>query len=93
MAENERQQLRKYVSAVEEWNAERQITSLEVTFFYLAELDPGRNEDLWEDLRIALRDNEALRDTGVRFYLSSEEMAEQGYWWFDPESWAARVSA
>lgn len=89
MAEDERAKLRKYIRVVRRHDATRDISSVEVTFYNLTMLDRMKNPDLWDDLRNALRENEALHSTEALAYLSDAKEAQNGYWWFDPSTWTA----
>ncbi len=89
MAENERQKLRRYIRIIQAWSEDRVIEKVEGTFYNLATLDQNRNEDLWEELGEALQENEALHREEALWYLRDDAFAARGYWWFDPENWAA----
>ncbi len=93
MADNERDTLKRYISIIRDFTEDRTISGVEVTFYDLATLDQQRNEDLWDALRQALRENADLQSELALLYLTDEEYAAKGCWWFDPETWAVKAAS
>lgn len=71
------------------WKPGRSRNTLENDFYQLMLNGPTLedHEELWNDFRKALAQNEHLRDKELREFLTRKDFAREGYWWFDPTEW------
>lgn len=71
------------------WKPGRSKYGLENDLFQLMKNGPSLDEhqNLWQELRNALSQNEYLKDEDIREFLTHKDYASQGYWWFDPAEW------
>jgi hypothetical protein len=84
----DRREIARAIEIVEDWRRRRPVSELESTFIRLMDLDQSTNADRWQNLRRALTKNEALGDPEVLKFLEREDLAAEGYWWYDPNQWA-----
>lgn len=71
------------------WKPGRSRNSLENDFYQLMLNGPALDEhdELWNEFRKSLAQNEHLQDKDLREFLSRPNFAREGYWWFDPAEW------
>ncbi len=82
-----RRQLKHEINIVRGWDLDRNPAEVESSFLHLMDLDQQQHIDLWDELREALARNDDLRHPEVLKFLDRTDLAEEGYWWYDPGQW------
>jgi len=83
----ENRALAQAIAEAREFEPDRYPGGLMMAFFRLMDVPRDEAPELWAELRRALRENPHLRDPDVRAFLERSDLAERGYWWFDPDQW------
>jgi hypothetical protein len=89
----EREELRREIRIVRQWDFSRMPNGVESAFLRLEDLDQSRNNDLWDELRHTLAENEHRRHPKLLKFIERPERAEQEYWWYDPAEWSLQAEA
>jgi hypothetical protein len=77
------------IQTVREYHGQRPPVHLEQLFYRLNECDQSRHNKLWEELKTALRQNQALATEAPATYLDRPRFIEKGYWWWDSSLYGA----
>ena len=84
MAITQKQQLENAILIVSEWHANRLPDEIIALFFNLEDLDQSKDEDLWEQLEQAIKDNNEFKFEGFQLALKAlRNRTKKGYWWWD----------
>ena len=75
------------------WHTGEMPSEVESVFLELQELSQSANQDLWRQLREALASNEELRHPEIQKFIGREDLAREGYWWYDSEQWTEPAPA
>jgi len=83
-----RELLTRGIDWVRTWDPDLYPGSLEMLFMQLEwYADQNEEPELWEEFRRALRETPAMQDPDLREFLERKDVAEEGYWWWDPDQW------
>ncbi len=86
--ETEEEALKHTIYLVEHFEPQDHPGGIDAAFAWLTTFNQQDNQRLWNDLRQALRENEALTQPHIIDFLSHPEYAARtGYWWYDAANW------
>ena len=88
MAENKEELKLKYVTAlVREYDEDGHVDALFLGFYVLKEIPQNKYQELWQELRLALAENELLQKDFKAAEYEDKKAAKRGFWWWDVKNW------
>lgn len=87
MSHTDKKDLEYALEILQEWQEGDEISEVEYAFTLMDRCDQTKNQDLWDKLRTALRENEELNQDYMTKQLRIESLAQKNLWWWDPDRW------
>ncbi len=83
MATDQAERLELAIKSVASWRATMPPEGIYSVFEELEDLDQSKNKELWDELKVAIEENEAFNwEPFQKFMKRFKKRAKEGFWWW-----------